>query len=54
MERLKKINVPAGYEVIPLTLKEFKKLLEKNNPLAREALEKGVKLRDDFKIFRVV
>jgi len=51
VERLKKINVPPGYEVIPLTPKEFKKLLKKNDALAREAVEKGVKLRDDFRIF---
>lgn len=51
IERLKKIAIPPGYEVIPLTLEEFRKLLKKNNILAVEAMQVGIKLRDDLGIF---
>ncbi|ABL79081.1 DNA polymerase, beta domain protein region [Thermofilum pendens Hrk 5] len=48
LERLKAIEVPPGYEVIPLTPEEFERLLERGDQLALEAVERGVKLRDDL------
>jgi len=50
LDRLKKINYPAEYEVIPLTLVEFMRMLRKKNPIAVEAVERGIILRDDFNI----
>jgi len=49
LERLKNIDHPPGFEVIPLTPKEFRRLIEKKNPLALEALDKGIALRDDLR-----
>ncbi len=51
LERLKTLDVPLGFQVIPLTLDEFKKLLEKKEKLIREAIEIGIILKDDLKIF---
>ena len=51
VERLKRLDIPAGFQVIPLTDKEFKRLLEKGEPLILEAKESGVVLKDDLKIF---
>ncbi len=48
VERLKNIDYPAGFEMIPLTPKEFRRLLEKKDPLALEALSIGIVLRDDL------
>ena len=53
LDRLKKINYPPGFEVIPLTLDEFLRMLKKKNPIAVEAIERGVILRDDFNIERM-
>ena len=50
LERLKSIDYPPGFEVIPLTPTEFLTLLKKRNPIAMEALSNGVILRDDFNI----
>ncbi len=54
IERLKKIEYPPGYEVIPLTINEFKKLAEKENPIAIEVLDNGIVLRDDYGIKNLV
>ena len=51
VERLKRLDVPVGVQVIPLTPREFSRLLAKRNPLAVEAVERGVVLRDDFGLF---
>lgn len=51
LERLKSLDVPPGYQVIALTPKEFKILLERREPMAMEAVESGVVLRDDLNIF---
>jgi len=48
IDRLKNIDYPPGFEVIPLRPKEFKRLLEKKDPLALEALSIGILLRDDL------
>ncbi|RLE75715.1 MAG: nucleotidyltransferase domain-containing protein [Thermoprotei archaeon] len=48
LERLSRVDHPPGYEVIPLTPSEFLALLRRGNPLAVEAAEVGVVLRDDF------
>jgi len=48
VERLRGIEHPPGFEVIPLTPEEFAVLLSKRNPLTLEALERGVVLRDDL------
>ncbi len=53
LERLKSIDYPAGFEVIPLTHDEFIRLFSKGNPLAMEALSTGVLLRDDFGVSRL-
>jgi len=49
IERLKALDIPPGFQVIPLTPKEYRKLTLKRNPII-EAAENGVVLRDDFKI----
>ena len=51
VERLMSIDFPAGFQVIPLTEKEFKILLKRRESLILEAKEKGVILRDDLKLF---
>ena len=50
VERLKAIDYPPGFEVIPLTFEEFVRLVHKRNPLAIEALDIGVYLRDDLNV----
>ena len=47
LERLKGLDFPAGFEVIPLTLSELLRLVEKRDVLAVEALN-GIYLRDDL------
>lgn len=51
VERLKQLDIPSGFQVIPLSEKEFKTLLEKKEPLILEAAEKGIVLKDDLKLF---
>ena len=51
IQRLAQIDFPPGYEVIPLTLEEYKRLAEKGARLAVEARKHGVILRDDYQIF---
>jgi len=48
IERLENTDHPPGFEVIPLTPKEFIRLIEKKNPIALEALNTGIVLRDDL------
>ena len=48
LERLEGLDVPPGFQVIPLTLEEFERLARRRDPLAVEALTVGVVLRDDF------
>jgi len=50
IERLRLIDHPPGFQVIPLTPAEFKRLLEKGDPMAIESIEIGVKLREDVEI----
>ena len=47
LERLRGLDFPAGFEVIPLTLSELLKLVERGDVLAVEALN-GIYLRDDL------
>ena len=54
LERLKAIDYPPGYEVIPLTPKEFLTLLSKRSPIAMEAISNGIILRDDYNIKRLL
>jgi predicted nucleotidyltransferase len=49
LERLKSLDFPAGFEVIPLTPRELMRLVERGDPLAFEALN-DVYLRDDLGI----
>jgi len=49
-QRPKELNVLPAYQIIPLTPEEFKRLLEKKDLLAVEALKIGVILREDVKI----
>ena len=48
-KRLREIDHPPSYQIIPITLKEFQKLIDKKDPLAEEAA-KGIVLRDDYGI----
>ncbi|MEM1769132.1 MAG: nucleotidyltransferase domain-containing protein [Saccharolobus sp.] len=50
LERLKKIDPPPGFQIIPLNLEELEKLHNKKDILAREILEHGVILRDDLQL----
>lgn len=52
IDRLNALDIPPGFQVIPLTLKEFKKLLMKKNPIAVEAVNSGVIIRDDFNLVK--
>jgi len=49
-DRLRNIDAPPGYQIIALTPKEFKILMEKREMIVLEAIEYGVVLRDDLKI----
>ena len=50
LDRLRDIDTPPGYEVIAWTPEEFEKAAAKKNPLAIEALTRGIVLRDDLGI----
>jgi len=50
VERLKALDTPPGFQVIPLTPNEFRRLLDRGDHLAVEAVESGLILRDDLKI----
>lgn len=52
LERLKSLTVPAGFQVIPQTPKEFKTNLKKKSPMAIEAIKSGIVLREDLKLIR--
>mgnify|MGYP000312404807 CR=1 FL=1 len=52
LERLKDIDAPPAFQIIPLTPGEFQKLLSRRNPLATEAVTSGVPLRDDLKLLQ--
>lgn len=54
LERLREIDNPPGYEVIIWTIDEFRIMLRKRNPLALEALNRGVILRDDYNIVNII
>ncbi|MCX8205389.1 MAG: nucleotidyltransferase domain-containing protein [Candidatus Nezhaarchaeota archaeon] len=47
LKRLEGVDIPPGFEVIPLTLRELDRLLRKNDPIALE-VKRGVVLRDDL------
>ena len=51
LRRLARIDFPPGYEVIPLTLQEFRRLVDRGAGLAVEAMRYGVVLRDDYRVF---
>lgn len=50
VERIKEVDAPPGFQVIPITLREFEALRAKGNKLIMEAVEQGIPLRDDLKI----
>lgn len=50
IKRLKELDPPPGFQVIPLTSAEFTRLVEKKDVMALEALKEGVVLRDDLGI----
>lgn len=50
LKRLENIDLPPGFQVIPLNTNELKKLYDKNDILVREALECGIILRDDLQL----
>lgn len=53
LDRLRSIDAPPGYQIIALTPKEFKMLMEKREIMVMEAMEYGVVLRDDLKILSI-
>ncbi|OWP55852.1 MAG: hypothetical protein B2I17_09210 [Thermoplasmatales archaeon B_DKE] len=50
LSRLKSMDFPPGFEIIPLTVNEFKKMRAKKNPICVELERTGILLRDDLKI----
>ena len=50
LERLKALDVPPRFQVIPLTPGEFRRLSARGNPMAVEAAASGRILRDDLKL----
>ncbi len=50
VQRLKNLDFPPGYEIIPLTLNEIITMKRKNNKLVIDALKEGILLRDDLDI----
>ena len=50
LDRLKTLDPPAGFQIIPISMEEFKILLRRKDILAEEALRHGVILRDDLQI----
>lgn len=50
VERLRLVDMPPGFQVIPLTEGELLRLFRRGDPMAVEAMEKGVILRDDLKL----
>lgn len=49
-KRLEDIDYPAGFEIIFITPQEFKKLKAKKEKFLIEALNKGIIIRDDYKL----
>jgi len=54
LQRLKNINHPPGYEILPLTPNEFYRLMKRRDPLALDALTYGVVLRDNLGITKML
>ncbi|MBP1356877.1 MAG: nucleotidyltransferase domain-containing protein [Sulfolobus sp.] len=50
VRRLLTIDRPPGYEVIPLTEREFFEKLRKNNPIVWDIRDRAVVLRDDLNL----
>ncbi|BCU66866.1 DNA polymerase subunit beta [Sulfolobales archaeon HS-7] len=50
LERLLELDLPPGFEVIPLTEEEFDRAVKKNNPIIWDVKGKGVILRDDLRL----
>ncbi|MEM4581536.1 MAG: nucleotidyltransferase domain-containing protein [Candidatus Korarchaeum sp.] len=50
IERLRSLDYPPGFDVIPLTPDELVRLTDRRDPLVSEALNVGVFLRDDLGI----
>mgnify|MGYP000725225589 CR=1 FL=1 len=48
--RLINVKVPPGFEVIPVTPSELRRLIDRGDALVVEALRRGVVLRDDLKL----
>ena len=54
LARLKSIDFPPGFEIIPLTPDEFQKMLVKKTPLYMEIKKFGVMLRDDLGLVKLM
>jgi len=52
LERLRTLDPPPGFQVIPLTPSEFERLWRRKDPLATEAVSIGVVLRDDYALLQ--
>ncbi|MCX8187564.1 MAG: nucleotidyltransferase domain-containing protein [Nitrososphaeria archaeon] len=53
IDRLRSIDPPPGFQVIPINVREFENLRERGDVLVKEALRHGVILRDDLKLYRI-
>ncbi len=50
VQRLKKIDFPANFEVIPLNLRDLDVLFSKRDVIAEEICKYGVFVRDDYRL----
>ncbi|QOJ79807.1 nucleotidyltransferase domain-containing protein [Infirmifilum lucidum] len=52
LQRLRELDAPPGFELIPLTEEELMDRVTKRDPLALELVNYGVPVRDDFHLAR--
>lgn len=50
VDRLRSIDFPPGYEIIPLNVREVEKMCSKGSKFIQDAFREGVVLRDDLGI----
>ncbi len=54
IERLRDIDFPPGFELIPIRLEELHSFLRTGNPMIAEAARTGVILRDDYNVVELL
>ncbi len=52
LQRLRELDAPPGFELVPLTEEELMDRVAKKDPLAVELVNYGVPVRDDFHLVR--